>query len=313
MRRPCPVCHHSGADSPFLHGSTASTNAGQQSCSRARHGISPAAPHGAVQARRQYHSVKKGTGSMNTKSIVLTSTLMCVLVTGAHAQRADAQRSTQQQQAQVLSRATPGGLIIPITGRLATPASPITPTEPTTAPSAESLTTPTPTTTDSDADLIEQVTGSFSIRRFAQTTTGQVAAVGIMIVSVIDPSSGAARTVVTEAAIPVVPSGGDDSSSRTSRLATTTTPRPLMTLSADSRATTTASAQRCETLNLALAPVQLDLIGLLVRLDETNIDFIPRTTGQLRTVLCGATSVTDGGVGPAERMKLLNSVLDAVD
>ena len=172
---------------------------------------------------------------MNTKSIVVTSTLMCVLATGAHAQRADVQRSTQQQQAQVLRRATPGGLIIPITGSLATTTSPTTPTEPTTASSAESLTTSTPTTTDSDVDLTEQVTGSFSIRRFAQTTTGQVAAVGIMIVSLMDPSSGAGRTIVTEVAIPVVPSG-DESISRTSSLATTTAARPVMTLSADSRA-----------------------------------------------------------------------------
>jgi hypothetical protein len=139
-----------------------------------------------------------------------------------------------------------------------------------------------------------------------------VAAVGIMIVSFTDPSSGAARTIVTEAAIPVVGSA-DQSNSVASRLTTPTTTRSMMTLSADPRATTTASTQRCGTLNLALAPVQLDLLGLPVQLDETNIDFIPRTTGQLRTVLCGGTNVTNGGVGAAERIRILNSVLDAVE
>jgi hypothetical protein len=59
--------------------------------------------------------------------------------------------------------------------------------------------------------------------------------------------------------------------------------------------------------------VQLDLLGLPVQLDETSIDFIPRTTGQLRTVLCGGTSVNNAGVGAAERMRILNSVLDAVE
>jgi hypothetical protein len=59
--------------------------------------------------------------------------------------------------------------------------------------------------------------------------------------------------------------------------------------------------------------VQLDLLGLPVQLDETNIDFIPRTTGQLRTVLCGGANVSNRGVGAAERMRILNSILEAVE
>jgi hypothetical protein len=51
---------------------------------------------------------------------------------------------------------------------------------------------------------------------------------------------------------------------------------------------------------------------MAVQLDQVNVDFIPRTTGQLTTVLCGATNVIDRDIAPAERMRILNTLLDAV-
>jgi hypothetical protein len=51
---------------------------------------------------------------------------------------------------------------------------------------------------------------------------------------------------------------------------------------------------------------------MAVQLDQANINFIPRTTGRLETLLCGATSAIDSGATAAERMKVLNTLLDAV-
>jgi hypothetical protein len=226
---------------------------------------------------------------MTRRSIVITSTLVGVLATGAHAQRADAPRNTPQQQAQGLRQASHGRLIVPISATLTTPT---TSTEPT-------------------ASSMAQVTGSFSIQRFAQTTAGEVAAVGMLTLNLVDPSSGSARAIVTEVAMRAVQSV-DESSSLTSSSTRSTTGTSAVVLGAESRARPTASTQGCETLSLTLRPVQLDLLGMAVRLDQVNVDFISRTTGQLRSLLCGTTSVMDRGVGPAERMNRLNALLDVV-
>jgi hypothetical protein len=65
-------------------------------------------------------------------------------------------------------------------------------------------------------------------------------------------------------------------------------------------------------LSLTLEPVQLDLLGTTVQLDQVNVDFIARNSGRLGILLCGATSVIDITTGPAERMNILNMLLDSV-
>jgi hypothetical protein len=137
-----------------------------------------------------------------------------------------------------------------------------------------------------------------------------VAAVGILTLSVTDPASNAARTIVTQAAMPVALSGDE---------ATPPTPRPVepqrttatSSLNANSRVASADSAQGCETLSLVLGPVDLDLLGMTVQLDQMNVDFISRSSGQ-GIVMCGPTGVINGGVKPAEQMKILNMLLDAV-
>jgi hypothetical protein len=190
----------------------------------------------------------------------------------------------------VLRQATPGRLIVPVTGTLTTPGTQTT----STATAASSL---------------AQATGSFSIQRFAQTTAGEVAAFGILTLNLTDPTSGAPRMVVTDAAMRVVQSNNPSNSLAQNSTRSTTGTSAVM-LSTDSRAAQTASAQGCETLSLALAPVQIDVLGMAVRLDQVNVDVISRTTGQLRTLLCGTT--TNRGVGAADRMNMLNSLLDTI-
>lgn len=263
---------------------------------------------------------------MNTTSIVLASTLVGAVVTGVHAQRADAPRSSQQQQTQGLRQATSARLTIPITGTLKTSETPATPTEPGTPPEAPPTTsdptTPaqpsqtaaaatstaeTAATAVNAAEPAPQVTGTFSIRRFAQTTTGDVAAVGMLTLSLTDPTSGAARTIVTDAAMPVAGSS-DGTSVSTPRSVTSLTTRSSIGLGN----TATASTQECDTLSLTLGPVDLDLLGMGIRLDEANVEFVSRSAGRLGVVLCGANGVIDRGVSPSERMRVLNTLLDVV-
>jgi hypothetical protein len=137
----------------------------------------------------------------------------------------------------------------------------------------------------------------------------------MLTLNLTDPSSGLPRTIVTESAIRVAPSG--DASSSVATTFSRQTGTSAVMLSADSRATQTTSAQTsasqgCETLTLRLRPVQVDFVGMSVRLNETNVDFISRTTGQLRSLLCGTTNVTGRGVTAAERMNRLNALLDVV-
>ncbi len=141
-----------------------------------------------------------------------------------------------------------------------------------------------------------EVTGSFSIRRFAQTTKGEVAAVGILTLSLTDPATNAARTIITQVAMPVATSGGE---------ATPPPPSPAVPPAA-------ATAQGCKALSLTLGAVDLELLGMTVRLDQINLDLVPRSSVRLGMLLCGATGVIDNGAGPADQMNILNTLLDAV-
>jgi hypothetical protein len=76
-----------------------------------------------------------------------------------------------------------------------------------------------------------------------------------------------------------------------------------------------ASTQPCETLRLLLGPLALDLLGIAVQLDQVNVDFtvVPGTNGQrLGALLCRVTGVMDNRDGPAERVNMLNALLNTV-
>jgi hypothetical protein len=133
----------------------------------------------------------------------------------------------------------------------------------------------------------------------------------MLTLNLTDPTSGLPRTIVTESAIRVA-QPGDASNSITATGARQTLGTSSLMLSTDSRTTIQpATAQGCETMSLGLRPVQVDLGGMTVRLDQTNIDFVSRNTGQLRSLLCGTTNVTGAGTA-AERMNRLNALLDVV-
>jgi hypothetical protein len=238
--------------------------------------------------------------------------LVFVLSAAALAQGGQAPPKTQQQTegARLL---VPGRLIVPITGTIETATTPAVPSEPPTTPPSTPGTPAAPIGVGvsallaipaADAALPPEVTGSFSIRRFARTTNDTIAAVGTLTLSFTDPSSSAARTVVTQVAIPVAKSGD----------AAPTGGPDTQPIGSASQATATAETQVCETLSLVLGPLQLDLLGNAVQLNQANVDFlvVPGVNRRLGNVLCDVNGLMERSAGPAEVVRMLNTLLDTV-
>ena len=88
------------------------------------------------------------------------------------------------------------------------------------------------------------MTGSFAIQRFARTTEDSVAAVGTLTLNLTDPATNAARTIITQAAMPLAKSGDT-----TIPGGTAGQPQPT-------------GATACGTLSMVLGPLELTLLGL---------------------------------------------------
>ena len=114
-----------------------------------------------------------------------------------------------------------------------------------------------------------------------------------MTLNLTDPGSSAARTIVTQAAMPV-------------SMSADTPADPAVPQPSD------PAAQGCETLSLVLGGVEIELLGMTVQLNQVNLDFVPRSSGRLGILACGATSVIGNGVSPTEQVNILNTLLDTV-
>ena len=97
----------------------------------------------------------------------------------------------------------------------------------------------TPTAPEGEAAATLQVTGSFAIQRFARTTEDSVAAVGTLTLNLMDPATNAARTIVTQVALPLAKSGD-------TAIPAGTAGQPQPT-----------GATACGTLSMVLGPVEL--------------------------------------------------------
>ncbi len=186
----------------------------------------------------------------------------------------------RQGQTEGQRRPTPGRLVVPVTGTLETSATPATPTTPA-----------------GDATAAPTVAGTFAIQRFARTTEDAVAAVGTLTLTFTDPTTAAARTIITQVAMPLARSGE------------TTPPTEPSPAGANRQA---AATQPCETLSLVLGPIALNPLGVGVQLDETNVDLtVVQGAGQrLSGLLCHVTGLIGGTAAPAELVNTLNSLLD---
>jgi hypothetical protein len=122
--------------------------------------------------------------------------------------------------------------------------------------------------------------GTFNIQRFARQN-GALVAIGNLVGTVTNTATGAVSTVVAPLAIPV------------------------------DTAATTAS---CEILNLVLGPLDLNLLGLQVHLNQVvlNITAVPGAGNLLGNLLCAIAGLLDGPSPIAGLVGLLNNLLAAL-
>jgi len=235
--------------------------------------------------------------------VAIATSVAFTLNASALAQGTQTPRNTQQTEGR--GQPTSGRLIVPITGAADTAAL-LPQTETPTAPPETTTTPPTPETPVVEAAATPDMTGSFSIRRFARTTDDGIAAIGTLTMSVTDTTTNAARTVVTELAMPIARSSDSGTS-----IPADTEPQ---TTSSTSLASPSATALPCETLRLVLGPLQLDLLGNAVQLNEANLDIIavPGASGPLRSLLCDVAGLMEGAAPPAQIVRRLNTLLDTL-
>jgi hypothetical protein len=197
-------------------------------------------------------------------------------VTGALAQGTgpQAQPNNQQRQTEGQRLATPGRLVVPVTGTVGT----------------------APTAAEGEAAATPEVTGTFAIQRFARTTEDSVAAVGTLTLNLTDPATNAARTIITQVAMPLAKPGD-------TTVPVGTAAQPQLT-----------GATACGTLSMVLGPLELTLLGLSFQLNEVNVDFavVAGTGERLGNLLCEVTSLIEGSARPAELVNRLNTLLDTI-
>jgi len=136
------------------------------------------------------------------------------------------------------------------------------------------------------------VVGTFTIARFANQN-GQLVAIGSVAATVKD-AAGAARTVVTNVALPVA--------AITSGAAGSPTITPQVT---------------CGILHLELGPLDLDLLGLVVHLDRVVLDVAAESGpgNLLGNLLCGISNLLNSGPLPGildQLVGFLNGVIAAL-
>jgi hypothetical protein len=158
---------------------------------------------------------------------------------------------------------------------------------------ATGLSAPITGTATAADGTVQTVTGTFTILRFAHVED-QIFAVGTVVGTVTSAiPGGPAQTFVTQVAMPLV--------------------RP------DAGAAPAASAapgdvtamQVCNILNLVLGPLDLNLLGLEVHLNQVILDIVAVTGAGnlLGNLLCAIVGLLDGGGAAGQIVTLLNQVL----
>ena len=139
-------------------------------------------------------------------------------------------------------------------------------------------------------NTVQTLSGTFTIQRFARAQ-GQIVAVGTLVGTLTSTDPGTSvtsvRTVVTQLSMPLQRSGNTATAADVTALAT------------------------CDILHLVLGPLDLNLLGLVVHLDQVVLD-ITAVTGAgnlLGNLLCAITGLLDGSGSLANLVSLLNTLL----
>jgi len=134
---------------------------------------------------------------------------------------------------------------------------------------------------------VQTLTGTFTIQRFARSQR-QIFAVGTVVGTLTSATPGTApRTFVTQAAFPLVMPGDSAAPGDVTTLAT------------------------CDVLNLVLGPLDLNLLGLEIHLNQVVLDIVAVSGAGnlLGNLLCAITNLLNGGVALGQIVNLLNSLL----
>lgn len=211
-----------------------------------------------------------------TTGILMRCALAVVLaatpLTGALAQERQGTASEQEQQ----RGRSPGSLTVPITGTV----KPETSTQPG-----------------------SPVTGTFTIQRFVRSGD-EVLAVGALTASFTDPATNAARTIVTHTTMRV-DRGASGGRSILAEAAQLEDDVPL-------HGPAVAALQPpCEILHLVLGPLDLNLLGLRIQLNQVVLDItaVPGAGNLLGNLLCAIVGLLDGPGPVAQLVGLLNQLL----
>ena len=123
------------------------------------------------------------------------------------------------------------------------------------------LTVPITGTVTDAAGTASALAGTFTLQRF-QRVGDQVLAIGSLVGTLTDTATGAVRNIVTQVALPVADIDGS-----------------------------------CEVLHLELGPLDLNLLGLQVHLDQVVLDItaVPGSGNLLGNLLCSIAGLLDGG------------------
>ena len=121
------------------------------------------------------------------------------------------------------------------------------------------------------------VAGAFEITRFA-SQNGQIVALGTLTATLTDTATGLVRSVTQSLALPV---------------------------------TDFVFGATCDILHLTLGPLDLDLLGLRVHLDQVVLDIVAQSGpgNLLGNLLCAVAGLLDGAGPLAGIVALLNQIL----
>jgi hypothetical protein len=140
---------------------------------------------------------------------------------------------------------------------------------------------------------VQTVAGTFTIQRFARSGE-TIFAVGTVVGTLTSATAGVApRTFVTQVAMPlVIPTASN-------AVAAAAAPGDITALAT------------CDILNLVLGPLDLNLLGLEVHLNQVVLDIVAVSGAGnlLGNLLCAVAGLLDGGGAVTQIVSLLNQIL----
>jgi hypothetical protein len=142
---------------------------------------------------------------------------------------------------------------------------------------------------------VQTVAGTFTIQRFARSGE-TIFAVGTVVGTLTSATAGVApRTFVTQVAMPLV----IPTASNAVAAAAAAAPGDITALAT------------CDILNLVLGPLDLNLLGLEVHLNQVVLDIVAVSGAGnlLGNLLCAVAGLLDGGGAVTQIVSLLNQIL----